>query len=318
MKTYLSYKHFFNWKFISSIFISIVFSFYAFNKFDLNRFIDILYDINYIPVLLAVVLLIFVVYIRALRWKLLFSDQSISVKKLFESQMVGYFGNNILPLRLGEGLRCFFLSKRSETGFPYIFGTVILERCLDMLGLVLLGSILFFVKFDFIDDYDNTYFIYLIFIIVIVMLSVSFYFNSALKNYNSYNRLVNVINDIIKGFQSLSSKNIFSILLYTLLIWSLYVVEVYLIQNSMSLDLSLLDCILILFISSLALSIPSAPANIGTFEAGVIYGMGLIGVFALEIEFAIILHAVTFFPYTILGGILFMFYNYKLFNSNHK
>ena len=133
MNTHLSYKHFLNWKFILSFSISIIFSFYAFKRFDLSRFLNILHDINYLYVLSAIALLIFVVYIRALRWKLLFDDEEVSVKKLFESQMVGYFGNNILPLRLGEGLRCFFLSKRSKVGFSYILGTIILERFLDML-----------------------------------------------------------------------------------------------------------------------------------------------------------------------------------------
>ena len=74
------------------------------------------------------------------------------------------------------------------------------------------------------------------------------------------------------------------------------------------------DSILILFISSLALSIPSSPGNIGTFEAGVIYAMGIIGVSIYQLEFALILHAVTFFPYTILGGLLFVYHNYYFIN----
>ena len=101
-------------------------------------------------------------------------------------------------------------------------------------------------------------------------------------------------------------------ILAAILIWFFYVVEVYLIQNSISLDLSLSDCILILFISSLALSIPSAPANIGTFEFSVISAMNMIGVSSYQLEFAIILHLVTFIPYTIIGGLFFIYYNYRL------
>ena len=86
--------------------------------------------------------------------------------------------------------------------------------------------------------------------------------------------------------------------------------EVFLIQHSISLNLSLADSIFILFVSSLALSIPSSPGSIGTFEAGVIYAMSIIGISVYQIEFALILHAVTFFPYTILGGIFFIYYNY--------
>ena len=77
----------------------------------------------------------------------------------------------------------------------------------------------------------------------------------------------------------------------------------------MHLSLTYSQCIFLLIISSLALSIPSSPANIGTFEAGVIYSLGIIGVTLYKIEFSILLHAVTFIPYTILGGTLFI-YNY--------
>ena len=80
----------------------------------------------------------------------------------------------------------------------------------------------------------------------------------------------------------------------------------------MGLNLSIINCIFVLFISSLVLSIPSAPANIGTFESGVIYAMSLIGSSLYQLEFAIILHMVTFFPYTIIGGLFFIYYNYSI------
>ena len=314
MNNQFSYKHFFSWKFCISISISIIFSFYAFKKFDPVRFLHILESVNYLYIFLAMLLLIFVVYIRALRWSLLFDDKKIPIKKLFESQLIGYFGNNIFPLRLGEGLRCFFLSKYSNLGAAQILGTIILERLLDMFALILLGVILFLTNSSFIKNYDNKYFLGSIFIIVLIMLLFSFYFNRTSKKYNSDNNFFKIINNILIGFQSLSRKNIFSILLYTLLIWSIYLIEVFLIQNSISLNLGLVDCVLILFISSLALSIPSSPGNIGTFEAGVIYAMGIIGISVYQLEFALILHAVTFFPYTILGGMLFVYHNYYLIN----
>ena len=90
---------------------------------------------------------------------------------------------------------------------------------------------------------------------------------------------------------------------------------VYLVQCSITLNLSIGECIFILFVSSLVLSIPSAPANIGTFEAGVIYAMAIIGDSLYQLEFAIILHMVTFFPYVIIGGLFFLYYNYQLLDN---
>ena len=76
-----------------------------------------------------------------------------------------------------------------------------------------------------------------------------------------------------------------------------------------------LNVLLDLFISSLALSIPSSPSNIGTFESGVIYAMTVLGSSLYQIEFAIILHLVTFLPYMFLGGLFFVYYNYQFLDK---
>ena len=94
-----------------------------------------------------------------------------------------------------------------------------------------------------------------------------------------------------------------------------YVLMVYYVQLSIPLQLNIFDSILILLISTLWLAIPSAPAGIGTFEMGVGTALGLLGISKNVLEFSIILHSITFFPYTILGGYFFLkFY----FNENKK
>ena len=84
----------------------------------------------------------------------------------------------------------------------------------------------------------------------------------------------------------------------------------------MNLSLTYSQCIFLLIISSLALSIPSSPANIGTFEAGVLFALSIIGITENSIEFAVLLHSMTFFPYTIIGGLLFIYNYYYVINSD--
>ena len=124
------------------------------------------------------------------------------------------------------------------------------------------------------------------------------------------NRFLKIITNIIKGFKSLKITQFFLILIYTLLIWFIYILVVYATQYSMSMNLTFSNVIIILIISSLALSLPSAPANIGAFEYSVVYSMELLGYHSNNIEFAIILHLVSFIPYTIIGGLFFIYYNY--------
>ena len=128
------FNYLFNWKFFLGIMISIIFSFFAFKNFSINTLLLLLDKIDYSIITLAIILLLFSVYIRALRWKLLFKTNNISIRTLFDAEMIGYFGNNIFPLRFGELLRCIIISKKYNLTKSYIFGTVILERFLDMFG----------------------------------------------------------------------------------------------------------------------------------------------------------------------------------------
>ena len=81
----------------------------------------------------------------------------------------------------------------------------------------------------------------------------------------------------------------------------------------MNLDFS--DCIFLLFVSSIVLSIPSLPANIGTFEASVKESLLLLNISTYQSSFPFLLHSMTFIPYVLIGGILFLYYNYQVFHN---
>lgn len=82
------------------------------------------------------------VYLRALRWRH-FTDpiQPISTAALFRAVAIGFMANNIFPLRMGEVIRAWYLAR--ETGAPTaaIFGTVILERVVDIVTVIALAAL---------------------------------------------------------------------------------------------------------------------------------------------------------------------------------
>ena len=311
------YNNLFNWKFLLGIFISIIFSFFSFKNFKINTLFKLLNDINYLIILVAILLLLFSVYIRALRWKLLFSSTNITTKSLFDAELIGYFGNNIFPLRFGEFLRCIVLSEHYKISKTYIFGTVILERLLDMFGVILVCIFLLVLNSSILLDFIFEFNLLYLFILVPICLLLSFFLNRIDYFKNIFRN--SFLKNIIEGFSGLNKKNIFFVFLYTIFIWLIYILEVYLIQSSIQLNLDLTECVFLLIISSFALSIPSSPGNIGTFEFSIILGMSILGIYTdspdIVTSFSILLHALTFFPYTILGGILYIKNNY-LINHN--
>jgi uncharacterized protein (TIRG00374 family) len=85
-------------------------------------------------------------YVRALRWRHLTDPvQSITTGPLLRATAIGFMVNNLVPLRVGEVVRAWTLSRETGAPGPAILGTVLLERLIDalvVLGLafVVLGS----------------------------------------------------------------------------------------------------------------------------------------------------------------------------------
>ena len=285
-------------KIILPLLLSVLFISYALEDFNYTLFIDSLKNANYLFIISSILLLIIIIFLRSLRWKLLFTKQ-LKINDLYQSQLIGYMGNNIFPLRLGELLKALFLEKKSKISKYEIIGTVILERVLDLIGLIILFLIL--LNFSIIElvSFDSIKVIY--FLLIFVSLSIILSFNlNKIKNFKFKNSSFQIIDDIISGFSTINKSNFLLSIFYTILIWLSYIIVVYLVQKSMYLNLSFIQCILLLFLSSLVLMIPSMPGNIGTFEGSVVYTLLLFGI-KDDFGFAFILHAVSFIPYTLLG-----------------
>ena len=91
-------------KIFLSFIIGLIFIYYAIKDFNFNKFSEVIINANYTLICISSILLIFTVYLRAYRWRIFVKDDC-SLNFMYKAQLVGYFGNNILPLRLGEVLK---------------------------------------------------------------------------------------------------------------------------------------------------------------------------------------------------------------------
>jgi uncharacterized protein (TIRG00374 family) len=81
-------------------------------------------------------------FVRALRWRIFVgSEKDIPIRSVFWANMIGYMGNAFLPARAGELLRSAFLGQKSGLGTSFVLATALVERLLDALALVLIGSV---------------------------------------------------------------------------------------------------------------------------------------------------------------------------------
>jgi glycosyltransferase 2 family protein len=81
-------------------------------------------------------------YVRALRWRLLMEPLGYNPKKsnTFFAVMIGYLVNQGVP-RLGEVLKCTVLAKYEKVPADKLIGTIILERLIDAITLLIIFGI---------------------------------------------------------------------------------------------------------------------------------------------------------------------------------
>jgi uncharacterized protein (TIRG00374 family) len=93
-------------------------------------------------------------YFRALRNILLIDPLGYKVRKTtaFYSVMTLYLANLAIP-RLGEVLRCTFLQRYDKVPFQKSFGTVVVERALDLLIFVFLFILIIFLNKGLLSDF---------------------------------------------------------------------------------------------------------------------------------------------------------------------
>jgi uncharacterized protein (TIRG00374 family) len=69
-------------------------------------------------------------WLEAFRWRLILSPVKKETHTLntFAAMLVGVVGNTVLPLRLGDGARAYYLAKREKIAVASSLATVMLDR----------------------------------------------------------------------------------------------------------------------------------------------------------------------------------------------
>lgn len=105
---------------------------------DVGGLVDALATANYAFVVPAIALYLVSVGFRTLRWQwLLRHMRRISVRRLYPVVVVGYMANNLLPMRLGEVVRSYYVGEREGVSKVSALVTIFVERLLDALTLLL-------------------------------------------------------------------------------------------------------------------------------------------------------------------------------------
>ncbi|SHG73077.1 lysylphosphatidylglycerol synthase transmembrane domain-containing protein [Chryseobacterium oranimense] len=237
---------------------------------------------NYLWVLFAAVFGLLAYWFRAVRWNLMLEPMghSISNSNSLWSISFGYLMNLTIP-RSGEVARATALYGVEKVPVDQSFGTIILERVVDLicmlgfLGLTLLfkyDAILSFYKNSGVNFNPNK--ILLIILILAVGTVLFFVFKKKLANIPFLGKIVNFIDGIFQGLTTIFKlKEKGKFILYTLGIWICYYFAAYLVCFALpeTSNFTIADGFFIIVVGTLGMIIP-ASGGIGAFNLAMKYG----------------------------------------------
>ncbi len=104
---------------------------------DVGRMAGSLAEANYLWTIPAIGCYMVSTVFRTMRWRALLAHmKSVSVRRLFPVVVVGYMANNVLPMRLGELVRSYYVGEREGVSRGAALATVLVERVMDAITLI--------------------------------------------------------------------------------------------------------------------------------------------------------------------------------------
>jgi len=234
-------------------------------------------------------------YLRAWRWKiLLIPFQNISLWPLIRWQVGGILINNLLPLRAGEFARAYWAGHKTSVSKSTLLATIVMERVFDVgalavITLCLLGAMNMIKIKTFLIIAAGGLLVLGIWRIGSPQSSRKL-LDTLLKRLPE--KIAQAVKNFISGLHILKNgKEIVNLVFLSSVIWSMEIIAVAVISRSLGLNLSWTQAGLTMAGLVLGIMIPAAPGAVGTYEAGGVHVLTLLGFDSnLAFSFIALLH----------------------------
>ena len=233
----------------------------------------------------ALVLLAFIVFylgfpLRGYRWERLLRETGfvISLRNSAEILYISWFVNCVVPAKLGDVYRAYLLKMNSPASLSRTFGTVFIERILDIFAIAILGLAAGF--WSFRTGMPEA--IKVIFIVGIVVVVIAAFGLFTMRNFGRRilerlplpHTILELYDRFEEGvFGAVGLKHLPVLAILTGLIWLTEGLRLYIVVLALGfpdVELGLSGAVFVALIGSLLTAIPLSPAGLGFAQAGVI------------------------------------------------
>jgi glycosyltransferase 2 family protein len=247
------------------------------------------------------------------RWKLLLSPVGpTTVMRLTQAIYAGLFTNEVLPMRFGELVRAFLVSRWMRAPMATVIPSMMVERWLDGVWMALaigFTAILVPLPKDLLEAGDV--------LGVIVLAATALFVFVVLRKQETapgpgqartnlpgiLRRAYSVVTDLGAGVRAIGlSRPFYQAALVSLFMLALQALSFWLVMWAYGLRLSWWVGAVVFLIVHLGTALPNTPANVGTYQFFTVVGLTLFGVDkTLATGFSVVVFVLLTIPLWILG-----------------
>ncbi len=301
-----------------SILISGIFLYLLLHNIDRRLLLQSLSRVSFFDIVIALVFLTIDYSLRVVRWWLMLRemDSSLTVKSCVWPYLVSIAINDVLPLRAGDAFRAFGFRKELQVPPFRIVGTLVIERVLDFIALVVLFSLISMripggkIPGRLISSAS--------WLAIVALLSITFavlfprqlieFFRRILDisfpgKYGFNTRILGYLEHFLEPLRFLRSfRFALKMIVTTVGIWFFEGSVFITIARGVHALTSTMAPLLSMTLGTLGTLLPSSPGYFGTFDYFTMYGMLACGSDQnIATAFALIVHVVLWLPFVLMG-----------------
>ena len=270
---------------------------------------------------------------RALRWHLLLEPLGIKPQlgNSLSAIMVAYLTNLAVP-RAGEIARASVISKQEHLEFDKALGTVLLDRLIDVICLLVVAIITFVLAYEkiykyFLTHFDvnqkleslkaNTLLIGVLMLVPLSIISLVWIYRKKVLESSVGKKVIAFIRGMLTGINTIFSlKRPWLFLMYSIFIWTLYFLMAFIMFKAIvpTEHLGPIAGLVVFFFGSLGIVFP-APGGMGSYHFLAIESLSLYQISSVD---AFTYANLSFFTIQIFTCILFGGLSFVYLAINHK
>ncbi len=314
-----------NLPFIAGLLFGALFTWLAVRNVDLRAAAQHLLAADFRYVVPMVIALALFYRLKAVRWATIVDPENPPPsRQLMPSMMIGFAGNNLLPLRLGELVRVFLGARDLERSKSMVLATLMLERIIDLLTIVVILVCATWLSGTAFPASDKAQWIASVIGLGLVigvwmvvappawLSSIGQRLSQKLPG-TTGETAAKLFRQIQRGFTLARTPKAFvRVLLNSVAQWLLLATCIYLSIEALQIDVAPVAALIVMGLIIVGIALPSAPGFVGTIEYCFVLGLGL---FAVDPDLALgaaVFYHLTTFAYVVIVGLYYLRrYNYS-------